>query len=66
MRRNRLENALSPLSAGLQVPLWGQTSQFPSNLSPKRDCGTKSTQLIVVGDALLAISVGPMPRYIGG
>ena len=30
---------LNPFSTA--VPFWGQTSQIRSNLSPKRDCGTK-------------------------
>ena len=30
---------LDPFSAA--VPLWGQTSQIPNGLSPKRDCGSK-------------------------
>ena len=32
-------NGLNPFSTG--VPFWGQTSQIPSGLSPKRACGSK-------------------------
>ena len=34
---------LNPLRTA--VPFWGQTSQVPSSMSPKRDCGTKSVEI---------------------
>ena len=39
-------SALNPFRTA--VPLWGQTSQFSSTLSPKRDCGSKRTVVFVL------------------
>ena len=38
-KRRRGACSLHPLRT--VVPFWGQTTQIPSVLSPKRDCGTK-------------------------
>ena len=32
------------LNPSTAVPFWGQSSQIPSSLSPKRDCGTKRVE----------------------
>ena len=34
-----VEDEFNPF--GTAVPFWGQTTQFSSSLSPKRDCGSK-------------------------
>ena len=41
------------------VSFWGQTSQVPSTLSPKRDCGSKRVNSDM---PVLLISVGPPAR----
>ena len=38
-KRDCSTKGLNPFSTA--VSFWGQTSQFPSSLSPKRDCGPK-------------------------
>ena len=41
--------SISPLDPFMAaVPFWGQSSQFPSGLSQKRDCGLKTGNFISV------------------
>ena len=55
------EAVVNPFSTG--VPFWGQASQIPSSLSPKRDCGSKRFKIATLTRYLLTLFSSPAPFW---